>query len=147
MGITVKQDTGDEESTEIMAEINITPLTDIFLVLLIIFMVTSSVMSNQGMDVKLPKASPSNTSSQPEGVVVTLLPGGGMKVAGESVGAGNFSRLESLLKVALSKTRERLVVLEGDQQAFLGAAVSVMDTAKKAGAEKFAVATRADQDK
>lgn len=142
MGLSVKHGAGDDdESTDIMAEINITPLTDIFLVLLIIFMVTSSVMSNQGMDVKLPKASAASTSSQPEGVVVTLLPGGGMKVGNESIGSGNFEKLESVLKSALSQTREKLVVLEGDQQAFLGQAVSVMDTAKRAGAEKFAVAT------
>ena len=144
MGLSLKQDSGDEESTDIMAEINITPLTDIFLVLLIIFMVTSSVMSNQGMDVKLPKASAASTSSQPQGVVVTLLPGGGMKIGNESIGAGNFDKLEAVLKSALSQTKEKLVVLEGDRQAFLGQAVSVMDTAKKAGAEKFAVATASD---
>ena len=43
-------------SDDIIAEINITPLTDVFLVLLIIFMVTSSVMASQGKPVNLPEA-------------------------------------------------------------------------------------------
>src|SRR5215831_13907546 len=47
---------GNENGSDIMAEINITPLTDIFLVLLIIFMITSSAMIESGGKVNLPKA-------------------------------------------------------------------------------------------
>ncbi len=131
---------GDAESGgDIVAEINITPLVDIVLVLLIIFMVTSSVMSQMGVDVSLPKASASAAGSQPEGVIVTLLPSGGLKVNGAP--APDVASLESLLRAAFGKTPSRLVVLEGDQKAFLGSAIQVMDTARKAGAEKFAIAT------
>ena len=45
----------DEATATIVAEINITPLTDVFLVLLIIFMVTTSVIANQGKNVDLPE--------------------------------------------------------------------------------------------
>ena len=82
-------DTDPGSHVDIMAEINITPLTDIFLVLLIIFMVTSSVMSQLGMDVDIPAASQSMTKSQPEGVILTLLPDGRMKVNSEAVGVGD----------------------------------------------------------
>ena len=58
--------TGDD----IVAEINITPLTDIFLVLLIIFMVTTSVISNQGKNVDLPSSAVA--SQTPAGVTVTV---------------------------------------------------------------------------
>ena len=54
----------------IVAEINITPLTDIFLVLLIIFMVTSSAMVESGPSVNLPEAG--ETSTQTKGVTVTV---------------------------------------------------------------------------
>jgi biopolymer transport protein TolR len=47
---------GNDDSSEIVAEINITPLTDIFLVLLIIFMITSSAMIESGGKINLPKA-------------------------------------------------------------------------------------------
>jgi biopolymer transport protein ExbD len=132
---------GEEHDAEIMAEINITPLTDIFLVLLIIFMVTSSVMSNTGVDVNLPSASPQTSQAQPEGIVITLLPQGKMAVNGQSVAAGDYPTLEAAVKKAFGMTQSRLVILEGDREAFLGSAIEVMDSARRAGAEKFAIAT------
>lgn len=125
----------------IIAEINITPLTDIFLVLLIIFMVTSSAMSQLGVNVELPKTSQSNSQSQPEGVIVTLLSEGRFKINQEAVPQGDFIAFESMLKKMLEKTSSKLVILEGDRRAFLGSAIEVMDHAKRAGAEKFAIAT------
>lgn len=132
---------GDSEEAEINAEINITPLTDIFLVLLIIFMVTSSVMSNNGVDVNLPQASPLTSVAQPDGVVISLLPAGKMQLNGQPIAAGDYATLEASLKAAFAMTPSRLVILEGDRQAFLGNAIAVMDSARKAGAEKFAIAT------
>jgi len=132
---------GDEASGDIVAEINITPLTDVFLVLLIIFMVTSSVMSNSGVDVNLPQASSATSQAQPEGVIVTLLPSGDIQVNDSKIAKGRYDDLESTLKTFFSRTPSRLVILEGDRQAFLGSAIEVMDHARKAGAEKFAIAT------
>ncbi len=129
------------ESGEIVAEINITPLTDVFLVLLIIFMVTSSVMNQMGVDVNLPQASPATASSQPEGVIVTLLPDGGVRVNQEPVAAGQWADFEGKLKAAFGKTTSRMVVLEGDRKAYLGNAIEVMDHARSAGAGNFAIAT------
>ncbi len=125
----------------IVAEINITPLTDIFLVLLIIFMVTSSVMSQVGVDVHLPQASSATSQSQPDGVIVTLLPNGAIRVNQKEVPPGRLDEMEAALKSAFSQTQSRFVILEGDRQAFLGSAIEIMDRARKAGAEKFAIAT------
>jgi biopolymer transport protein ExbD len=140
---------GSEADAEgsIMAEINITPLTDIFLVLLIIFMVTSSVMSQIGVDVNLPNASSATSQSQPEGVIVTLLPGGQIQVNSQSVPTGDFGAFEKLLTGAFQHTKSRLVILEGDRQAFLGSAIQVMDHSRKAGADKFAIATSPESGK
>ena len=133
---------GESDSdSQILSEINITPLTDIFLVLLIIFMVTSSVMSQLGVDVDLPKATHSLTHSQPEGVIVTLLPNGGIKVNQTQMSTPNWDVLEATLKQAFTKSQSKLVILEGDRKAFLGMAIELMDHARKAGAEKFAIAT------
>lgn len=134
---------GEDHDAEIVAEINITPLTDIFLVLLIIFMVTSSVMSNTGVDVSLPSASPQTSQAQPEGIIISLLPQGKMQINGQSVEAGDYATLEASVKKAFSMTTSRLVILEGDKESFLGSAIEVMDTARRAGAEKFAIATAA----
>jgi biopolymer transport protein ExbD len=125
----------------IMAEINITPLTDIFLVLLIIFMVTSSVMSQLGVDVNLPAASSATSQSQPEGVIVSLLPNNQIKVNRDAVTLGEPDKFQLLLKTAFGKTASRLVILEGDKAALLGSAIEVMDLARKTGAQQFAIAT------
>lgn len=147
MALIGRRGNGEEEDGSIVSEINITPLVDIFLVLLIIFMVTSSVMSQMGVDVQLPKASSQTAQSQSEGVIITLLSAGRLKVNGQMLPAGRISELESVLKAAFSQTKSRLVILEGDRQAFLGAAIEVMDTARKAGADRFAIATTPDGSK
>lgn len=132
----------DELSPDIQAEINITPLTDVFLVLLIIFMVTTSVMSQMGVDVKLPKSSQATSSSEsPKGVIITLLPDGSVKVNGVPISKSELPKMAELVKKSFEKTAEKLVILEGDQKAFLGSVVEVMDYAKKAGADRFAIAT------
>src|SRR3954468_23602633 len=94
---------GGETDSEgaIMAEINITPLTDIFLVLLIIFMVTSSVMSQMGVDVNLPKASDKTASAQPDAVIITLLPGGTLKI--NQRGIGGVGEIEGELENEFKK--------------------------------------------
>lgn len=141
MAIRASQGDEREEDSSIVAEINITPLTDIFLVLLIIFMVTSSVMTQVGVGVDLPSASSVTSQSQPEGVIVTLLPGGKVLMNQKEILAGRSDEFEQELKIAFQRTRSKLVILEGDRQAFLGSAIEVMDHARKAGAEKFAIAT------
>jgi biopolymer transport protein ExbD len=134
---------GEELGAEgaIMAEINITPLTDIFLVLLIIFMVTSSVMSQMGVDVNLPSASPATSQAQPEGVIVSLLPNNQLRVNSQAVALSDTGKFQGMLKAAFGKTASRLVILEGDKQAMLGSAIQVMDIARGVGAQQFAIAT------
>ena len=140
MAMRTNNSGGDpSESEEIIAEINITPLVDVFLVLLIIFMVTSSVMSQMGMEVNLPKASAQTTKDQPPGVIVTLLPSGGLKVNAQAI--AGIDQLGEALTRAFGQTKSRTVILEGDRQAFLGSAIEVIDRAKQAGAESFAIAT------
>ncbi len=134
-------DEGEDSDPGIVAEINITPLTDVFLVLLIIFMVTSSVMSQMGVNVSLPQASAETSEAQPDGVIVSLKPGGEMTVNDTAVDHDDAEGFENLLRQAFTKTTSRVVILEGDKQALLGSAIEVMDRARRAGAEKFAIAT------
>jgi biopolymer transport protein ExbD len=135
-------DSEGEGDAALFAEINITPLTDIFLVLLIIFMVTSSVMTQMGVNVNLPQASQQTSQAQPGGVIVTLLPDGAVRVNDHTLRAGQWDEFRTRLQAAFAQAKARLVILEGDRQALLGNAVEVMDHARKAGAEKFAIATQ-----
>jgi len=129
---------GDEADDDgIVAEINITPLTDIFLVLLIIFLVTTSVVSNQGKEVNLPSSTV--TTSTPSGVSVTVTASGGIEVDGTEV---SEAALPDALKAALAKAREKIVILRGDKKVLLGQAVNILDVAQEAGAQGIALATK-----
>ena len=97
------------------------------------------------LKVDLPKASAGTSQSQPEGVIVTLLPKGAIRVNQESVASGDYAGLVAKLKAAFARTESRLVILEGDRQAFLGSAVEVMDHARRAGADRFAIATAVEK--
>jgi biopolymer transport protein ExbD len=125
--------TGDD----IVAEINITPLTDIFLVLLIIFMVTTSVISSQGKNVDLPSSAVA--SQTPAGVTVTITAEDEVAIDGAVV-AGDA--IAPALKAALDKAKDKVVVLRGDRAVVLGRAVSILDMAQEAGATSIALATK-----
>ena len=129
----------DEEGMDdgVVAEINITPLTDVFLVLLIIFMVTTSVVANQSKNIDLPGAEVSDTT--PQGVTVTVSEDGEILINDEVTSQADlYARLEA----ALEDTREKLVILRGDQRVLLGQAVNILDLAQQAGATGIALATK-----
>jgi biopolymer transport protein ExbD len=134
----------DEENPDdgVVAEINITPLTDVFLVLLIIFMVTSSVVANQSKQVDLPGAEVSETT--PQGVTVTVMEDGSMLVNDAPTGE---AELYAALEKALADTREKLVILRGDRKVLLGKAVNILDLAQQAGATGIALATKPPEKK
>lgn len=133
------EDGGEEET--IVAEINITPLTDLFLVLLIIFMISSSAMLEGGMPVKLPaaKSSTVNAKSTVRPVYVTVSGDGSVRVNDKAIPS---QALEEALKLELAKRDERTVIIRGDETIDLGKAVQVMDAARVAGADRIAIATQ-----
>jgi biopolymer transport protein ExbD len=125
----------------IVAEINVTPLVDVFLLLLVIFMVTSSVISQTSIPVQLPQSGQAADSTQTEpAVIVTVDAVSNLFVNGIAV---KDYQLGQALTLALGQSQNKTVILEGDQQAMLGTVVRVMDEGKKAGATGFAVAAKA----
>ncbi len=131
---------GNGENSDIMAEINITPLTDIFLVLLIIFMITSSAMIESGGKVNLPKAVA--TQSESRGTTVTLSPKRDIYVNQKKV---SEEGLEAALKDALNSNANKIVILRGDKDVLLGDTVKVMSIIKRAGASEIAIAAEAER--
>jgi biopolymer transport protein ExbD len=130
---------GGDENSEIVAEINITPLTDIFLVLLIIFMITSSAMIESGGKVNLPKAVA--TQSESRGTTVTLTPKKEIFVNQKKV---NDESLEAALQEALKSSADKTVILRGDRDVLLGETVRIMSIIKRAGASEIAIAAEVE---
>jgi biopolymer transport protein ExbD len=131
---------GGDDNSGIVAEINITPLTDIFLVLLIIFMITSSAMVESGGKVNLPKAVA--TQSESRGTTVTLTPKREIFVNQKKV---NEEGLEAALQAALNANADKTVILRGDKDVLFGETVRVMSIIKRAGASEIAIAAEADR--
>ena len=122
----------------IVAEINVTPLTDVFLVLLIIFMITTSAMVKPAADVDLPKAAANE--EEPKGVLVTITPSREIYV-NERLVASDDATIASVLRDTLARTPDKLVILAGDKQVVLGEVVRLLGLAKEAGATGFALAS------
>ncbi|HEV3110864.1 MAG TPA: biopolymer transporter ExbD [Candidatus Binataceae bacterium] len=131
MAIPSSNDTG------IFGEINITPLTDIFLVLLIIFMVGAAVAVESAAHVGLPQGKAAPTNQPPENVIVELTSERRILVDQHEVGLND---LEPVLHHAMEKSHEKIVIFKGDPKVILGDMVIVLDIAKRAGAQQLGVA-------
>ena len=122
----------------VFADINITPLTDIFLVLLIIFMVTTAVTIESAAHVDLPKAeAAANPNEKPKGVIVTYTADRQIYVSDKQV---SEAELTPTLKGALDASSDKIVIFQGDPKVLLGDMVRILDIAKSAGAEAIAIA-------
>jgi len=121
----------------VFADINITPLTDIFLVLLIIFMVTTSVTIESAAHVDLPNAT--NTNPENKGVIVTYTAQHELFVNSKDVPE---RELGSSLREALAKVDQKIVVFQGDRKVLLGDMVRILNIAKGAGADQIAIAAK-----
>ena len=124
----------------IQSEINITPLTDIFLVLLIIFMVTSAAMVESGAKISLPEVD--STSSQPREITITVTPTNDIFVNSTPTA---YEDLETVLHGLVSARPDIPVVLEGDREVLFGDAVKILSVAQQAGATQIAIAAERRQ--
>ena len=123
--------------SDIMAEINIVPLCDIFLVLLIIFMVTSVAMVQSGAEINLPEVQ--ETDSEPRQIVITVTPQKEIFVNARPV---TMADLEVAIRQQVTAKPDVPVVLEGDKDVVLGEAVKILSIAQRAGAAQVAIAAR-----
>jgi biopolymer transport protein ExbD len=122
----------------VFADINITPLTDIFLVLLIIFMVTTAVTIESAAHVDLPKAdAPTTSTDKPKGIIVTYTAEHLIYLNDKQV---TEPELVPQLHDALQNSTDKIVIFQGDPKVILGDMVRILDLAKSAGAEAIAIA-------
>lgn len=124
-------------SESLMAEINITPLTDVMLVLLVIFMVTTPLIMVESFKVKLPTAVTAGAETG-KGVTVALSAAGLMSINGRPVG---FDTLDAELRAEFERGAQRAVILKADGEAEHRLVVRVLDRARMAGAERLSIGT------
>ena len=133
--------TGGRGRRGLVADINVTPLVDVMLVLLIIFMVTAPMMT-QGIEVKLPETTAKALRQQEEPIVVFINDKGGISL-------GKFEVTLSLLGQQLGRhtdeRKQETVYLRADKSVPYGNVVKVMAVIKRAGFEKLGMVTLPDE--
>lgn len=119
-----------------LAEINVIPLVDVVLVLLVIFMVTAPMLY-RGMDIKLP-TSTSNTITPEERIVLTIERDQKLYLDKDPVSTG---QMEFKLRSAKQRNADIAVYLRADRDVPYGTVVQVMDGVKRSGIEKLGMVT------
>ena len=151
MAIGAPESNGDDHEIEsiggIFADINITPLTDIFLVLLIIFMVTTTAIAEAGNDqggfkVNLPKGGKGDEAGLTRDLTVAILADGRVVVGGRVL---DDAALAQAFTDAHRRSAETLVLFQADEGVPHGRVVQVMELARQAGLARLAIATRAER--
>jgi len=119
-------------------EINVTPLVDVVLVLLIIFMVITPMLQ-RGKDVSLPKAAISEEQKKADPLVLSVTADGKTWVESEAV---DERGLEARVAEALRREPGKKVMLKGDEKVTVGDVRRVMQIARQGGARGVALAVQ-----
>lgn len=134
---------GNRSGDRTMAQINVTPLVDVMLVLLVIFMVTAPMMQ-QGVQVNLPKAETKALNPQEESVVVSIDKNGRLFINSAETAEGD---LKSKLSEMFASRTKKEVFLKADRDVPYGRVVVTMAEIKGAGIERLGMITEPAQNK
>ncbi len=125
-----------------LSEINVTPLVDVMLVLLIIFMVTAPMLK-MGIGVDLPQAETQSAPAE-EGLTLTIDKDRYISMEG---GVINQNLLETRLRQFFFNKEKKVVFIQADQGLNYGYVIHIMDIVKKAGIEQVGLITEPPEKK
>lgn len=134
----------DNQST--LAEINIVPLVDIMLVLLIIFMVTAPFL-NESIDVDLPEVTTTQSNPEQKDKVITINEQGQVYIQGEDDTPYDMETLGPALKELFSQddSEEKTLFLRADKLVPYGTVVKIMALAKQMGIARIGMVTEPEK--
>jgi biopolymer transport protein TolR len=128
---------GKNGRKRLVSEINVTPLVDVMLVLLIIFMVTAPMMT-QGINVDLPETTAKSLRQEEEPIVITMDKDGALSI-------NNINLDKTLLVQELQKSydanKDQPIFLRADKNVAYGLVAELMDEIKKVGFDKIGMVT------
>ncbi len=124
----------------LVTDINITPFTDVILVLLVIFMITTPLLSQSSLDVDLPQAGSSKVTNLPKALNITIMKNGAVYLEGR---AANKSELKERVGGAQKISKNVAILLNIDQGSEFKNVVSVLDVLRELGIRNFNIAATA----
>jgi len=127
-----------ERGKRIRIHLDIAPLIDIVLLLLVFFMLTANFIMQPGIKITLPKAKASKPQEE-ENIIVFITEGNEIYLNDRKI---SIKELKDALEEKLETTQKKTVVLKADEKINLGLAVRVMDIAKQAKAEGLVISTQ-----
>jgi biopolymer transport protein TolR len=136
MAFNVGAPDGERRIGTSLAEINIIPLVDVVLVLLLIFMLTAPMMY-RGIDVNLPRAAAKPTAVE-ERMVLTLTKDRALYLNDKRVAPGT---LDTALRAAFQNRNDKTLYLKADSGLAYGAVIETMDQVRRAGIERLGMVT------
>ena len=125
------------QENKLLTNFSVSSLTDIVMLLLIFFLLSSSFVTQQGIKVQLPKAETGETPNN-RNIAISLTEKGQLFLNAERV---TLETLGQKLSAALKSDKDRVVVIKADKNVTLQNTVRVIDIAKSAGASRFMIAT------
>jgi biopolymer transport protein ExbD len=132
-----------ENDDDILAEINITPLVDIMLVLLITFMLISSLVDFSAIKVELPKAA-TGEDAKLESISIVITKSGEYYLSGEPV--NSFDELRNAVQVKKTQNPQVQAVISADTNVSHGHVIKVIDLIRKLDISKFAISVELPED-
>ena len=129
----------DELSDGSMSQINVTPLVDVMLVLLVIFMVTTPILQ-QGVGVELPRVEADSMAGQEDQLVVAVSREGEVYLNAAEL---EIEALQTTLAAAVRNRPDQTVYLRADRNVMYGRVVEVMAAVRRAGVVRLGMVTEA----
>jgi len=127
-----------DDETNALSDINVTPLVDVMLVLLVIFMVTAPLLQ-QGIDVQLPKSVSQNLPQEPEDPLILSITKGQVYYLNET--PIPRQQLAERIKIILRNRRSKAIYLKADRNLPYGTVVETMDVLNRLGVESLGMVT------
>jgi biopolymer transport protein ExbD len=138
----VKAPSSGSSRRRLIAEMNLVPLIDVSLILVIIFMVLTPILVNHQLTVKLPAASSGAPASSDASVTIQITRSGAVTIEGTAV---RWEQVEREMTLRLSKSAGKTVLVQADRLVPVEKVVAVLDYAKKLGVGKLGIGVSPDE--
>lgn len=122
---------------KLLKEFNFVSMTDMVMLLMIFFLLSSSYVVQPGIKVRLPKSDVTETSSE-KAITLTVSRGGAYYLNEERI---SLTALPALLQQKIARSPQQMIIIKADRDVTIQRVIEIMDIAKQVGGDKFMIGT------